>query len=87
MWDAWCQHGKDVILQGTDKYSGAAKDKFETIEIMPMVVGKKGYIDFIICDIIKRLIRFRNDGRQRDLVKINVWCYLLDKFLKESEGE
>jgi len=85
LWDEWCEHGKNIILQGTDKYTGAEKDKSETIDIMPQVVGKQGYIDFVICDIIKRLIRFRNDGRQRDLVKINVWCYLLDKFLKESE--
>ncbi len=87
MWEEWCQMGKNVILQGTDKYTGAEKDKSETIDIMPQVVGEDGYVSFIICDILKRLIRFKNDKRQRDLVKINVWCYLLDKFYREKNEE
>ncbi len=71
------EHMKAVILQGTQKYTGAEKDKAETIDIMPMVVGEQGYLDFIICDVLKRLIRFRNDRRERDLVKIAVWMYLI----------
>ena len=81
--DEFCKHMKDIMLQGSDKYAGANKDKSETIDIMPQVVGFNGYISFVICDILKRLIRFKNDERQRDLVKIAVWCYLLDKQLKD----
>ena len=80
-------HMSNVILQGTDKYTGAEKDTAETIDIMPMMVGKKGYIDFVICDITKRLLRFRNDARERDLVKIAVWCYLLYSFLQKKGGK
>jgi len=87
LWNEWCESGKKIILQGTDKYTGAEKDKSETIDIMPQVVGEQGYIDFVICDILKRLIRFRNDRRQRDLMKINVWCYLLNKYLTEKSND
>jgi len=76
---------KGIILQGTDKYTGAEKDKAETIDIMPQVVGEDGYVSFITCDILKRLIRFKNDRRERDIIKIAVWCYLLLKFYKDKE--
>lgn len=85
--DDFTNHMKNILLQGTDKYTGAEKDKAETIDIMPQVVGEKGYIDFIICDIIKRLIRFRNDKRERDIIKISVWCYLLLKYLHKTSKQ
>jgi len=83
--DEFIGHMKSIILQGTDKYTGAEKDKAETIDIMPQVVGEDGYVSFIICDILKRLIRFKNDRRERDIIKIAVWCYLLLKFYKDKD--
>ena len=83
--DEFVEHMRNILLQGTDKYTGAEKDKAETIDIMPMVVGEEGYISFIVCDILKRLIRFKNDRRERDIIKISVWTYLLLLYLKNKD--
>ena len=68
---------KQLALQGTDKYAGAKVDKKETIDIIPDVLGEEGYISFVLGDLIKRIIRFKNQKRERDLVKIALWTYLL----------
>lgn len=82
-WDEWCEDSKEIMLQGTDKYTGAEKDRKENIDIMPEIVGEEGFISFVLCDLFKRILRFKNQRRRRDLLKINVWCYLLEKYAKE----
>jgi hypothetical protein len=84
--DAFCQGIKDIILQGTDKYAGAQKDKAETIDIIPKVLGAQGYTDFILGDLLKRIFRFKNQRRERDIFKMACWLYLLWKF-ELSQGE
>lgn len=68
---------KKLALQGTDKYTGAEIDKKETIDIIPDVLGEEGYVNFILGDLLKRIIRFKNQKRERDLVKMALWTYLL----------
>jgi len=68
---------KKVALQGTDKYTGAEADTKETIDIIPDVLGEEGYIHHVLGDLVKRIIRFKNERRERDLVKMALWTYLL----------
>ena len=68
---------KKLALQGTEKYSGAEAHKKETIDIIPEVLGEEGYINFVLGDLLKRIIRFKNQRRERDLVKMALWAYLL----------
>ena len=68
---------KRLALQGTDKYTGAEVDKKETIDIIPDVLGEEGYVSFVLGDLLKRIIRFKNQRRERDLLKIGLWIYLL----------
>jgi len=70
---------EEIILQGTDKYHGAKKDKYETIDIIPMVLGEEGYVHFVLGDLLKRVVRFNNQRRERDIFKMAVWLYLLWK--------
>ena len=68
---------KTLALQGTEKYSGAETNQKETIDIIPDVLGEEGYTNFVLGDLLKRIIRFKNQRRERDLVKIALWAYLL----------
>jgi len=72
---------KDMALQGTDKFAGAEKDSKETIDILPDILGKEGYVHGVMFDLIKRIIRFKNQSRERDLIKMALWCYLLWMYL------
>lgn len=77
--DTFVQCMTDIILVGTDKYSGKEKDKMETIDILPQIFGEEGYRTFVLADLTKRIFRLKNQLRERDLFKIGVWCFLLWK--------
>ena len=68
---------RTLALQGTEKYSGAETNQKETIDIIPDILGEEGYINFSLGDLIKRIIRFKNQRRERDLFKIALSAYLL----------
>lgn len=79
---------KKLALQGTEKYSGAEAHKKETIDIIPDVLGEEGYMNFVLGDLLKRIIRFKNQKRERDLVKMSLWTYLLwMRFFPKQESE
>jgi len=80
---------KGLALQGTEKYAGAEADKKENIDIIPDVLGEEGYVNYVLGDLIKRVIRFKNQRRERDLVKMALWTYLLwmRLFPKQEKGE
>ncbi len=66
-----------LTLQGTDKYKGAQKDVKENIDIFPDIFGIDGFWDGVLFDVSKRIIRLRNQRRERDIVKIALWMYIL----------
>ena len=68
---------KKLALQGSEKYSGAEAHKKETIDIIPDILGEEGYTNFVLGDLLKRIIRFKNQRRERDLIKMALWAYLL----------
>ncbi len=68
---------KRLAMDGSNKYAGAEPYKKEAIDIIPDVIGEEGYMNFILGDLLKRIIRFKNQKRERDLIKIALWTYLL----------
>jgi hypothetical protein len=80
---------RSLALQGTEKYTGAEADKKETIDLIPDILGEHGYVSFVLGDLVKRVVRFKNQRRERDLVKIALWTYLLwmRLFPKQEKGE
>ena len=85
--DQFVEEMKEVIVQGTDKFTGSEADKWETIDVIPLVLGEVGFLCFVLGDILKRVFRYKNQRRSRDLFKIAVWCYLLWKRFHQKEGE
>jgi hypothetical protein len=68
---------RDLALDGSSKYAGAEPYVKEAIDIIPDILGEEGYINFVLGDLIKRIIRFKNQKRERDLIKIALWTYFL----------
>jgi len=67
---------KSLALKGTEKYCGDGNGK-ENIDIVPEILGEQGYLSFVLGDLLKRVIRFKNQKREDDLAKIALWAYLL----------
>jgi len=68
---------KELAVQGKAKYSGSEAGRKENIDIIPDVLGEEGFVHFVLGDLIKRIIRFKNQRRERDLMKMALWAYLL----------
>jgi hypothetical protein len=66
-----------MALDGSTKYAGAEAYRKEAIDIIPDILSEEGYVSFVLGDLIKRIMRFKNQRRERDLVKIALWTYLL----------
>ena len=75
--DKFCAEMKGIVLQGSDKYAGSEKDKKETVDVMVDILGKQGLKMFVLGDMIKRIFRYKNQERERDLFKLAVWAFLL----------
>jgi hypothetical protein len=80
---------KRLALDGSNKYAAGEPYKKEAIEIITDVMGEEGYTNFVLGDLLKRIIRFKNQRRERDLLKIALWSYLLwmRLFPRAGEGE
>lgn len=68
---------KKLALQGTDKYTGAEVDEKEAMDVILDVLGEEGFTYYVLGDFIKRIVRFKNQKRERDLPKIGLWSYFL----------
>ena len=68
---------KTLALQGSDKYTGAEVDEKEAMDVILDVLGEKGFTYYVLGDFIKRIVRFKNQKRERDLPKIGLWSYFL----------
>jgi len=68
---------KKLALDGSNKYAAGEPYKKEAVDVITDVMGEEGYTHFVLADLIKRIIRFKNQKRERDLLKIALWSYLL----------
>jgi hypothetical protein len=68
---------KTLAVDGSNKYAGAEANGKEAIDIIPDILGEEGYVHFVLGDLLKRIIRFKNQKRERDLLKIGLWSYML----------
>ncbi len=68
---------KMLAVDGSNKYAGAVPYKKEAVDIIPDILGEEGYLHYVLGDLLKRIIRFKNQKRERDLIKIALWTYFL----------
>ncbi len=68
---------KMLAVEGSTKYAGAEPYVKEAVDIIPDILSEEGYLHFVLGDLLKRIIRFKNQKRERDLIKIALWTYFL----------
>ncbi len=66
---------RKLALQQIEKYSEAHKK--ESVDVIPDPIGDERHINFALEDLVKKIIRFRNQRSENDMVKLALWAYLL----------
>jgi hypothetical protein len=76
---------------GGDKYKLPGFPDREATDIISSVFGGESEFDWILGTMMKYLFRFKNFEREKDLLKVATYCYILwlkqGNHLKESHDE
>jgi len=67
----------DQFNHGGDKYKLQGFDDREATDVISSVFGGKSEFDWILGTMMKYLLRFKNFEREKDLLKISTYCYIL----------
>lgn len=81
----------DQFIHGGDKYKLPGFDDREATDIISSVFGGESEFDWILGTMTKYIFRFKNFQREKDLLKIATYAYLLwlkqGNHLKEVHDE
>jgi hypothetical protein len=62
---------------GGDKYKLDGFDDREATDVISSIFGGKSEFDWILGTMMKYLFRFKNFQREKDLLKVATYCYIL----------
>lgn len=65
------------FMHGGDKYKLPGFDDREATDVISAVFGGKDQIDWVLGTILKYIFRFKNFHREKDLLKIATYCFIL----------
>lgn len=76
---------------GGDKYTLQGFDDREATDVISSVFGGESEFDWVLGTMTKYILRFKNFRREKDLLKIATYCYILwlkqGNHLKETHDE
>ena len=76
---------------GGDKYKLPGFDDREATDVISSVFGGESQFDWVLGTMLKYLFRFKNFHREKDLLKIATYCFILwlkqGNHLKEDHDE
>src|SRR5216684_3705619 len=76
-WKPFCNLMGSLILHGGDKYKMPGFDNMEATDVISKVFGGEDGFDWILGTMTKYLFRFKNFHREKDLLKVATYCYIL----------
>jgi len=62
---------------GGDKYKLQGFDDREATDVISSIFGGQSEFDWILGTMMKYLFRFKNFNREKDLLKVATYCYIL----------
>ena len=65
------------FMHGGDKYKLPGFDDREATDVISSVFGGPDQIDWLLGTVMKYIFRFKNFKREKDLLKIATYCYIL----------
>ena len=76
-WPVFASLISNQFEHGGDKYALPGFDDREATDIISSVFGGKSEFEWVLGTMMKYLFRFRNFEREKDLLKIATYCYIL----------
>lgn len=77
-WQKFVKLMESLILHGGDKYQlPGFEDEMEATDVISKVYGGATGFDWILGTMNKYLFRFKNFNREKDLLKVATYCYIL----------
>ena len=76
-WKKFTDLMASLILHGGDKYNLAGFEDMEATDMISKVFGGEDGFDWILGTQMKYLLRFKNFHREKDLLKVATYCYIL----------
>jgi hypothetical protein len=65
------------FMHGGDKYKLQGFDDREATDLISSIFGGPDEFDWILGTMTKYILRFKNFKREKDLLKIATYCYIL----------
>lgn len=65
------------FVHGGDKYKLPGFEDREATDVISSVFGGSSEFDWVLGTMMKYIFRFRNFQREKDLLKIATYCYIL----------
>lgn len=76
-WEKFAELIKSQFWHGGDKYKIKGFDDREATDIISSVFGGESEFDWVLGTMMKYLFRFKNFHREKDLLKVATYCYIL----------
>lgn len=77
-WKKFVKLMESLILHGGDKYQlPGFEDEMEATDVISRVFGGNDGYDWVLGTMTKYLFRFKNFHREKDLLKVATYCYIL----------
>lgn len=76
-WPMFAKLIENQFTHGGDKYKLNGFDDREATDVISAVFGGPNHEDWVLGTITKYIFRYRNFRRERDLLKIVTYCYIL----------
>lgn len=76
-WPVFAQLISDQFNHGGEKYKLPGFDDRESTDIISSVFGGKSEYDWVLGTMMKYIFRFKNFEREKDLLKIATYCFIL----------
>lgn len=76
-WPKFVKLMGSLILHGGDKYKLPGFEDMEATDVISSVYGGESGYDWILGTMNKYLFRFKNFNREKDLLKVATYCYIL----------
>lgn len=68
---------KNQFFHGGDKYTLPGFEDREATDVISAIFGGPDQIDWVLGTIMKYICRFKNFRREKDLLKIATYCFIL----------
>jgi hypothetical protein len=76
-WKKFTDLMESLILHGGDKYQLPGFEEMEATDLISASFGGENGYDWILGTMVKYLFRFKNFQREKDLLKVATYCYIL----------